>query len=57
MPSSASTAYFCKPGFTQLFVVASDGGAPRQLTTGDFAHGDIRSVVRVGKCGPPHPAA
>jgi dipeptidyl aminopeptidase/acylaminoacyl peptidase len=30
---------YLKPGFTQLFVVASDGGAPRQLTTGDFPHG------------------
>ena len=29
--------YF-KPGFTQLFIIASDGGAPRQLTTGDFPH-------------------
>jgi dipeptidyl aminopeptidase/acylaminoacyl peptidase len=30
---------YLKPGFTQLFVIASDGGAPRQLTTGDFPHG------------------
>jgi dipeptidyl aminopeptidase/acylaminoacyl peptidase len=30
---------YLKPGFTQLFIVASDGGAPRQLTTGDFPHG------------------
>lgn len=30
---------YLKPGFTQLFVVAADGGAPRQLTTGDFPHG------------------
>ena len=29
---------YLKPGFTQLFIVASDGGAPRQLTTGDFPH-------------------
>ncbi len=29
---------YLKPGFTQIFVVASDGGAPRQLTTGDFPH-------------------
>lgn len=25
-------------GFTQLFVVAADGGAPRQISTGDFPH-------------------
>jgi dipeptidyl aminopeptidase/acylaminoacyl peptidase len=30
---------YLKPGFTQLFVIASDGGAPRQLTTGDSPHG------------------
>jgi dipeptidyl aminopeptidase/acylaminoacyl peptidase len=30
---------YLKPGFTQLFVVSADGGAPRQLTTGDFPHG------------------
>jgi dipeptidyl aminopeptidase/acylaminoacyl peptidase len=30
---------YLSPGFTQLFVVASDGGAPRQLTTGNFPHG------------------
>ena len=30
---------YLKPGFTQLFVIASDGGAPRQLTKGDFPHG------------------
>lgn len=29
---------YLKPGFTQLFIVASDGGAPRQLTTGDYPH-------------------
>ena len=30
---------YLKPGFPQLFVVAADGGAPRQLTSGDFPHG------------------
>jgi dipeptidyl aminopeptidase/acylaminoacyl peptidase len=30
---------YLKPGFTQVFIIASDGGAPRQLTTGDFPHG------------------
>jgi acylaminoacyl-peptidase len=29
---------YLKPGFTQLFIIASDGGAPRQLTIGDFPH-------------------
>jgi len=29
---------YLKPGFTQLFIIAADGGAPRQLTTGDFPH-------------------
>jgi dipeptidyl aminopeptidase/acylaminoacyl peptidase len=30
---------YLKPGYSQIFVVASDGGAPRQLTTGKFPHG------------------
>jgi Tol biopolymer transport system component len=30
---------YLKPGYSQLFVVAADGGAPRQLTTGNFPHG------------------
>jgi acylaminoacyl-peptidase len=30
---------YLKLGFTQLFIIAADGGAPRQLTTGDFPHG------------------
>jgi len=30
---------FLKPGFSQLFVVAADGGAARQLTSGEFPHG------------------
>jgi dipeptidyl aminopeptidase/acylaminoacyl peptidase len=30
---------YLKPGFTQIFVVSASGGAPRQLTTGDFPHG------------------
>jgi len=40
---------YLKPGFTQLFVVASDGGAPRQLTSGNFPHGDMP----FGGGGPP----
>ncbi len=30
---------YIKPGFDHLFVVAGDGGAPRQLTFGDFDDG------------------
>jgi acylaminoacyl-peptidase len=30
---------YLKPGFMQVFVVAADGGAPRQITTGDFPNG------------------
>ena len=29
---------FVRPGFRHLFVVPADGGAPRQLTFGDFHH-------------------
>jgi dipeptidyl aminopeptidase/acylaminoacyl peptidase len=34
----ADGAGYIKPGFTQIFTISSDGGAPRQLTTGDFNH-------------------
>jgi acylaminoacyl-peptidase len=30
---------YLKPGYSQVFVVSADGGAPRQLTTGNFPHG------------------
>ena len=30
---------YLKPGYSQIFVIAADGGAPRQLTTGKFPHG------------------
>lgn len=30
---------YLKPGFTQIFVISANGGAPRQLTSGDFPHG------------------
>jgi acylaminoacyl-peptidase len=30
---------YLKPGFEQLFVVAADGGAARQLTSGNFPYG------------------
>ena len=28
-----------KPGYTQIFVVSADGGAPRQISSGDFQNG------------------
>lgn len=30
---------YLKPGFEQIFVVSADGGAPRQVTSGDFPNG------------------
>jgi len=30
---------YLKPGYPQVFVVSAEGGAPRQLTTGNFPHG------------------
>ncbi|MEL6183740.1 MAG: S9 family peptidase, partial [Myxococcota bacterium] len=33
---------FVDPGFSHVFVVPSDGGTPRQLTTGDFNHSHPR---------------
>ncbi len=32
-------AGYLKPGFSQIFVVSADGGAPRQVTHGDFQNG------------------
>jgi dipeptidyl aminopeptidase/acylaminoacyl peptidase len=32
-------AGYLKPGFMQVFVVSADGGAPRQITNGDFPNG------------------
>jgi len=29
---------YLKPGYTQIFVISADGGAPRQVTTGNFPH-------------------
>lgn len=34
----ADGAGYLKPGFDQVFVVSADGGAPRQVTTGNFDH-------------------
>ena len=36
-------AGYIKPGFNQLFVIPSDGGAPRQLTHGNFNHSGTMS--------------
>lgn len=30
---------YLKPGYSQIFIISSEGGAPRQLTTGNFPHG------------------
>lgn len=30
---------YLKPGYTQVFVVSADGGAARQVTTGNYPHG------------------
>lgn len=30
---------YLKPGFTHIFTISAEGGAPRQLTSGDFNHG------------------
>ena len=35
----ANGAGFLPYGYTHLFVMSSDGGSPRQITTGDFNHG------------------
>jgi dipeptidyl aminopeptidase/acylaminoacyl peptidase len=32
-------AGYLKPGFSQVFVVSADGGAPRQVSNGDFSNG------------------
>lgn len=34
-----NAAGYLKPGYTHLFVVPADGGAPRQISHGDFQHG------------------
>lgn len=35
----ADGAGYIKPGFTHIFVVPTEGGSPRQLSSGDFNHG------------------
>ena len=43
---------YLKPGYSQIFVVSSEGGAPRQLTTGKFPHapgvGDLAALTPSG---------
>ncbi len=39
---------YLRPGFDHIFVVAADGGAPRQLTTGRFDDGGSLSWSRDG---------
>ena len=34
-------AGYLKPGYTQLFVVPSEGGTPRQVSTGNYQHGGL----------------
>lgn len=34
----ADGAGYMRPGFSQLFVIPSEGGSPRQITDGDFQH-------------------
>ena len=40
---------YIKPGFNHIFVMPSDGGAPRQITSGDFHHRGSLSWSRDGK--------
>lgn len=34
-------AGYLKPGYTQLFIVPSEGGTPRQISSGKFQHGGV----------------
>jgi len=34
---------YIKPGFNHIFVIPSDGGAPRQITSGDYHHRGLLS--------------
>jgi dipeptidyl aminopeptidase/acylaminoacyl peptidase len=40
---------YLKPGFTHIFTVPSEGGSPRQLTSGNFNHGGSLSWAPDGK--------
>ena len=38
---------YLKPGFTQIFVVSAEGGAPRQVSSGDFQNGGWAEISTV----------
>lgn len=40
---------YLPPGFTQLFVVSADGGAPRQISSGNFPHDAAAAWTPDGK--------
>ncbi|QLG45099.1 S9 family peptidase [Costertonia aggregata] len=40
---------YIKPGFNHIFTIPSDGGAPRQITSGDFHHRGTLSWSADGK--------
>ncbi len=40
---------YLEPGFSHLFVVPADGGSARQITSGDFNHGDAPHWSNDGK--------
>lgn len=45
----SDTGGYIEPGFDQIFLVAADGGPPRQLTYGDFANGGPLSWTPDGR--------
>ena len=45
----ADGAGYIRPGFTQIFVIDAQGGAPRQLTAGKYRHGGSLSWSPDGK--------
>ena len=40
---------YIKPGFNHLFVISANGGAPRQITSGDFHHRGTHSWTPDGR--------
>ncbi len=40
---------YLRPGFTHVYIIAADGGAPRQVTSGDFHHAGGLSWAADGK--------
>jgi len=45
----ADGAGYLKPGHSQIFILSTDGGSPRQLTSGPFNHGGSLSWSPMGK--------